>query len=78
MLIFDIPYHAQNDGTWAVDKPGGARRAFHSRHDAVRFAAKEASGMSGRRNETALLSIEGDDGRWRLFGPDLKAPVKRF
>jgi len=73
MRVFDIPL-APPDHTWAVSIPNGERRQFGARHEAVVYAAKVAAQidtMSGG----AYLSIEGEDGKWRLFTPDLKAPL---
>jgi hypothetical protein len=42
MLVFDIPFHPPQN-TWTISLPSGASRAFAERHEAVRFAAKEAS-----------------------------------
>lgn len=73
MLVFDIPFHPPHD-IWTISLPSGACRAFAERHDAVRFAAREASQLTSREGKQVYLSIEGEDGKWRLFGPDLKAP----
>jgi len=54
--------------------PSGEPHAFPSRHDAVRFAARQAGRLKRKDGNRAYLSIEGDDGVWRLFGADLKAP----
>jgi hypothetical protein len=75
MFVFDIPFRPQQDETWAVTHPAGSCHRFCARHDAVRFAAKEAARLAGLEGKKVLLSIEGEDGRWRLFGPDLKAPT---
>ena len=72
MIVFDIPLLPAHDA-WNVDLPSGSRR-FFTRHEALQFAAAEASRLT-RSGQCAFLSIEGSDGRWRLFGPDLKAPV---
>lgn len=73
MLVFDIPFHPPHN-TWTISLPSGACRAFAERHEAVRFAALEASRLTSREGKQIYLSIEGADGKWRLFGPDLKAP----
>lgn len=75
MLIIDVPYPAQADGTWGVDQPSGAIYGFANRMDAVRHAAKTAATLSSGHGGPVLLNIEGEDGDWRLFGPDLKAPM---
>jgi hypothetical protein len=74
MLVFDIPFHPRQDATWAVVHPSGGDHTFAARHDALRFAVGEASRLSRLNGNRVVLSIEGEDGHWRLFGPDLKAP----
>ncbi|MGY3230889.1 hypothetical protein ACVWWJ_002373 [Luteibacter sp. HA06] len=74
MLVFDIPFHPPDDENWTVDLPCGEQRAFDARHDAVRFAAREAARLKSTEGLETYLSLEGEDGKWRLFGPDLKAP----
>jgi hypothetical protein len=71
MLVFDIPFQPA-DGVWRVDTPGGDGRSFDGRHQAVLYAAKEASRLSAGSGGV-FLSIEGVDGVWRLFGANLKA-----
>jgi hypothetical protein len=73
MLVFDIPLHAPDGGDWVVALQSGETRTFPSRSEAVKFAAKEVMRASAAGIQ-AYLSIQGDDGKWRLFGPDLKAP----
>ncbi len=74
MVVIDIPLDPPENGTWPVTLPSGDRRAFTVRHDAVNLAAKEAAKLAARDGRKVLLSLEGEDGKWRLFGPDLKAP----
>ncbi|UPG88277.1 DUF2188 domain-containing protein [Luteibacter aegosomaticola] len=73
MLVFDIPLHPPDD-TWHVSHPNGSCLTFGARHAAVTFAAKLAARFDGTKGG-AYLSIEGEDGKWRLFTPELKAPV---
>ncbi|APG04295.1 hypothetical protein BJI69_10570 [Luteibacter rhizovicinus DSM 16549] len=73
MVVFDIPFHPPQD-TWTIALPSGAQHAFSARHEAVRFAAREASRLTTSKGRQVFLSIEGEDGKWRLFGPDLKSP----
>jgi hypothetical protein len=73
MLVFDIPFQPP-DGTWRIETPSGHGQSFQGRHQAVQFAAREAARLA-LSTGGAYLSIEGEDGRWRLFGPDLKAPT---
>jgi len=74
MLVFDIPFYAPTNQTWTVDLPDGVHHTFGARHDAVRFAAREVARLTAMKGLEAYLSLEGEDGKWRLFGADLKAP----
>lgn len=74
MVVFDIPLDPPEDGTWPVILPSGESRAFAVRHEAFQFAAKEAARLAARDGREVLINLEGEDGKWRLFGPDLKAP----
>lgn len=73
MLVFDIPL-SPPDRIWPVSVPNGESRQFPARHEAVAYAAKVAARLDGTSGG-AYLSIEGEDGKWRLFTPDLKAPL---
>ncbi|QWT22050.1 DUF2188 domain-containing protein [Bacillus sp. NP157] len=73
MLVFDIPLSPPSE-TWHVSHPDGQCHTFSARHAAVCFAAKLAARLD-HVNGGAYLSIEGADGKWRLFTPELKAPV---
>jgi hypothetical protein len=73
MLVFDIPLHPPGD-TWHVSQPDGRSHSFDGRHAAVSFAAKLAARLDSTEGG-AYLSIEGEDGKWRLFTPELKAPI---
>jgi hypothetical protein len=73
MVVFDIPLHPP-DNLWRVACPDGESCTFSSRHQAVACAAKLAARLRNAHGE-AYLSLEGEDGRWRLFTPELKAPM---
>jgi len=73
-FVFDIPFRASHDEGWTIALPSGEKHLFPSRHEAVRFAAGQATRLPTCDGARACLSIEGEDGVWRLFGSDLKAP----
>lgn len=75
LLVFDIPFHAPHGEAWTIALPCGEQHIFPTRHDAVRFAARQATRLTSLDGSHAYLSIEGEDGVWRLFGSDLKAPT---
>jgi len=72
-FVFDIPFRVP-DNVWTIALPSGEQQTFPTRHDAVRFAARQASRFTAVDGSRVYLSIEGEDGVWRLFGADLKAP----
>jgi len=74
LLVFDIPFRVSDNETWTIALPTGEQHAFPTRHDAVKFAARQAARLTSPGSRQAYLSIEGEDGVWRLFGADLKAP----
>lgn len=74
MLVIDIPFCAADDQAWSIALPTGEQHTFPTRHEAVRFAARQAARFTGNDGSRAYLSLEGEDGVWRLFGSDLKAP----
>jgi hypothetical protein len=73
-FVFDIPFQATLCASWTIALPSGEEHVFPTRHDAVRFAARQATRLTSLGGNRAYLSIEGEDGVWRLFGADLKAP----
>lgn len=74
MLVIDIPFWPPDDQAWSIALPKGEQRTFPTRHEAVRFAARQAACYTSNDGSRAYLSLEGEDGVWRLFGSDLKAP----
>lgn len=76
MVLFDIPLLPVMDDVWLVYYEGG-EFSFPSRIAAITFAAERARDAA-RLGSVALLNIEGEDGRWRVFRPDLKAPIDAF
>lgn len=74
MLVFDIPFRPPHNDAWMIALPTGEQHVFPTRHDAVKFAARQAARFTSCDGARAYLSIEGEDGVWRLFGADLKAP----
>jgi hypothetical protein len=66
MIIFDIPYAPSHHGEWPVRVSNDGHPEFKSRHDALRFAVCSALEAQQRGEET-LISLEGVDGKWRMF-----------
>ena len=70
MIIFDIPYSPAN-GRWAVQVSNDGHPAFKTRIDAIRFAVDRAL-KAQQRGDSALITIEGVDGRRRAFDHEVK------
>jgi hypothetical protein len=66
MVIYDVPYQPVPDGNWTVKASDDGQKAFPTRNDALRFAI-DAALDAHRHGDDAAISIEGADGRWRLF-----------
>ena len=66
MIIFDIPYAPSRQGEWSVEVSNEGHSEFKSRKDALRFAVRSAVRAQQQGDDTRI-TIEGGDGRWRLF-----------
>jgi len=66
MIIFDIPFAPLRHGGWSVGACNNGRSKFKSRIDALRFAINAALEVQ-QQGDDALITIEGVDGRWRMF-----------
>jgi len=71
MIMFSLSYAPVHPGVWSVDAGNDDRPEFKSRLDALRFAVRAAV-ISEQGGHTALIAIEGIDGRWRLFDHQTK------
>jgi len=66
MIFFDIPYSPAHKGAWSVDVSNDGHPEFKSRHDALRFAVNSALNAQ-HWGEATLITVEGIDGKWRMF-----------
>ncbi len=71
MALIEIPYIADGAGCWKIPIPGGGCRQFCSREAALAFALKLAKEGRSTTAKPSYLCVEGGDGKWRLFTPDL-------
>ena len=67
MIIFDIPYAPSHHGEWSVDVSNDGHSEFKSRQDALRFAVNVAL-QAQQQGDATLITVEGVDGLWRMFG----------
>lgn len=71
MVIYEIPYEPAGSADWHVDISTDGRRNFDSRQAALAFARESAKAREVTSGVTACISIQGGDGRWRTFDPQL-------
>jgi hypothetical protein len=74
MEMFEIPFSPDHAHGWTIPIPGDGERQFASREDALAFALELAKQQRLAANPS-YLCVEGGDGQWRLFTPDLM-PVR--
>lgn len=75
MNLIEIPFASHASHGWTIPIPGDGEKQFSSREQALAFAQTLAKGASREGGHDSCLCVEGADGRWRLFTPDL-VPVK--
>jgi hypothetical protein len=75
MIFYEIPYEKGNTQTWHLDGLAEGRRDFDSRVAALAFAMQSAKAAVNRCGDRACISIQGADGYWRTFDPDM-LPLK--
>lgn len=72
MKLFEIPFKRDSDHGWTIPIPGDGERQFQSREAALAFARLLADEAKSSAGEVSYLCVEGGDGKWRLFTPELK------
>ncbi|WP_331521775.1 hypothetical protein [Pinirhizobacter sp.] len=72
MVIYEIPFEPAGSADWHVDISTDGRRNFDSRQAALAFARESAKAREVNFGVTACISIQGGDGRWRTFDPQLE------
>jgi hypothetical protein len=76
MLLFDIAFAPNQTRCWDVHVPGDGQQSFASREAAIKYAMEQARNRTLQGSTDAFISIEGADGKWRIFDADFK-PVAR-
>lgn len=71
MFFYEIPYEVGNTEAGHLDGLVGGRREFDTRLAAIEYAMQSASALVGSSPDQACIAIQGPDGRWRTFDPDL-------
>jgi Uncharacterized protein conserved in bacteria (DUF2188) len=75
MELIEIPYNPDEAHNWKIPIPGDGCQKFSTREEAMAFALQLAKKIVSKSAEPSYLCVEGGDGQWRLFTPDL-LPVK--
>lgn len=73
MVIYDVPFDPVDSAMWKVSSARCGERRFASREHALSFAMSETRAAALREPDGAFVNIEGADGKWRLFDPELKS-----
>jgi hypothetical protein len=73
--LIEIPYSPDGSTGWKIPVPGDGDRRFASRDEAMAFALSLAQKHHVVTDKPSYLCVEGGDGHWRLFTPDL-VPVR--
>jgi hypothetical protein len=68
MVMLDIPFSPDKTTHWVIRVPNIGLQTFPSRDAALKFAMDFAK----RQSALVYISVEGADGRWRLFDADLQ------
>ena len=75
MIFYEIPYEQGNTDTWHLDGLAVGRKSFDSRVAALSFAIQAAKAVAKDLGDQACIAIQGADGTWRTFDPDM-VPLK--
>lgn len=71
MIFYEIPYETGATNTCHLDGLAGGRREFDSRVAALAFAMQSAKAIVSKSGADACIAIQGADGSWRTFDPDM-------
>jgi hypothetical protein len=75
MIFYEIPYEKGSTQSWHLDGLAEGRRNFDSRVAALAFAMRSAKAAVHQYGDKACIAIQGADGNWRNFDPDM-LPLK--
>ena len=77
MNLIETPFTLDDPHGWTIPNPGDGEKQFATREQALAFAQTLAKGDTTPSDHNSCWCVEGADGRWRLFTPDL-LPVKEL
>jgi hypothetical protein len=72
MVLLDIPFQPDATACWRISVPGEGLRIFADRPAALRFAMDLAKKQDETMGHVTYISLEGADGRWRLFDANFR------
>ncbi len=75
MIFYEIPYEKGNPHICYLDGLAEGRKRFDSRVEALSFAMQSARAATKAYGDRACIAIQGADGTWRRFDPDM-APLE--
>jgi hypothetical protein len=75
VIFYEIPYEIGNTQSCHLDGLAGGRREFDTRVAALAYAMQAAKAMVRSSGNHACIAIQGADGNWRTFDPDM-LPIK--
>lgn len=71
MIFYEIPYQMGTTHICQLDGLAGGRREFETRVAALAYAIQSAKALSCTSGDDACIAIQGADGNWRKFNPDM-------
>lgn len=71
VIFYEIPYECGDTHSYHLDGIAGGRRQFDTRVAALAYAMQSAKAMVGPSGAHACIAIQGADGNWRTFDPDM-------
>lgn len=71
MIFYEIPYESGSTHSCHLDGVAGGRREFDTRVAALAYAMQSAKAIVSTSGDHACIAIQGADGNWRTFDPDM-------
>jgi hypothetical protein len=73
VLIYDVPFAPTDAALWQVSSKQSGERRFETREHALAYATRAIQAAARTEPGGAFVNIEGADGTWRLFDPELRS-----
>lgn len=75
MRVIDVPFDANHPAGWSLTGITEGEQIFQSRGEALTHAMAYAKRYAFEFRREAYICVEGGDGKWRLFTPELQPVV---